>query len=115
LSPLAFLGQQPESTLAELFAADPARAEDFAHDLGGIRFDLSKTHLTREAIASLDPVIYHDALARLFAGEVVNSTERPSIRPSAVLVRPTRSRSPPSVTAGCARWWTRSKPARSAT
>ena len=74
-SPLAFLGDQPQSTLADLFAADPARAEDFAHDLGGIRFDFSKTHLTREAIAALDPEPYHDALARLFAGEVVNPTE----------------------------------------
>lgn len=72
---LAFLGQQPASTLAELFAADPARAETFAHDLGGIRFDLSKTHLTRELVAALDAAPYRQALAALFAGEVVNPTE----------------------------------------
>lgn len=74
-SKLAFLGEQPASTLAELFAADPARAEEFAHDLGGIRFDFSKTHLTLEAVAGLDTEDYYDALARLFAGEVVNPTE----------------------------------------
>jgi glucose-6-phosphate isomerase len=74
-SPLAFLGDSPESTLTDLFAADPARAENFTHDLGGIRFDFSKTHLTKEAIAALDADDYFDALARLFAGEVVNPTE----------------------------------------
>jgi glucose-6-phosphate isomerase len=74
-SSLAFLGDSPKSTLAELFATDPNRAEEFSHELGGIHFDLSKTHLTREAIAALDPGPYDDALARLFAGEVVNPTE----------------------------------------
>lgn len=74
-SSLAFLGAQPRATLRELFANDPERAQDFTHDLGGIRFDFSKTHLTREAIAALDSSSYHDALARLFAGEVVNPTE----------------------------------------
>nr|WP_314446442.1 glucose-6-phosphate isomerase [uncultured Sphingomonas sp.] len=74
-SPRAFPADCPSATLAELFAADPARAEDFAHDLGGIRFDLSKTHLTRDAIAGLKTDDYYDALARLFAGEVVNPTE----------------------------------------
>jgi glucose-6-phosphate isomerase len=73
--PLAFLANQPEYTLGELFTADPERAGDFAHDLGGIRFDFSKTHLTRQTIDALDPESYHDALARLFAGEVVNPTE----------------------------------------
>lgn len=72
---LAFLGESPQSTLADLFEADPNRAEDFAHDLGGIRFDLSKTHLTREAIDRFEGEDYYDALARLFAGEVVNPTE----------------------------------------
>ncbi len=74
-SKLAFLGDQPAATLTELFAADSARAEELAHDLGGIRFDFSKTHLTREAVAGLDTEDYYDALARLFAGEVVNPTE----------------------------------------
>lgn len=72
---LAFLGESPQSTLADLFEADPNRAEDFTHDLGGIRFDLSKTHLTREAIDRFEGEDYYDALARLFAGEVVNPTE----------------------------------------
>lgn len=74
-SSLAFLGAGPRSTLADLFAADPARAEEFSHDLGGIHFDFSKTHLTREAVAALETEDYYDALARLFAGEVVNPTE----------------------------------------
>jgi glucose-6-phosphate isomerase len=74
-SSLAFLGASPRSTLAELFAADPARAEEFTYDLGGIRFDFSKTHLTREVVAGLETDDYYDALARLFAGEVVNPTE----------------------------------------
>ena len=72
---LDFPGAGASATLADLFAADPERADSFSHDLGGIRFDLSKTHLTREAVAALDPGDYHDALARLFAGEVVNPTE----------------------------------------
>jgi glucose-6-phosphate isomerase len=71
----AFAGAAPSTTLAELFAADPSRAEDFAHELGGIRFDLSKTHLTPGAVEALDTEDYYDALARLFAGEVVNPTE----------------------------------------
>ena len=61
--------------LAALFAAHPNRADEFAFDLGGIRFDFAKTHLSPELIERLDAAPYRDALARLAAGEVVNPTE----------------------------------------
>ena len=67
-------GPAPE-TLLDLFARDPARAERFAFDFAGIRFDFSKTHLTTERLGALDSSAYAEALQRLVAGEVVNPTE----------------------------------------
>lgn len=61
--------------LARLFADDSSRADRFAFDLAGIRFDFSKTHLTDELLDELDPSAYREALARLAAGEVINPTE----------------------------------------
>ena len=40
----------PETKLEQLFADDPDRLGKFSIDIAGIHFDLSKTHLTREAV-----------------------------------------------------------------
>jgi glucose-6-phosphate isomerase len=73
-SPPFLDGFSPEP-LSRLFADDPARAETLAFDLAGIRFDFSKTHLTRAVIERLDAAPYAAALQALAAGEVVNPTE----------------------------------------
>lgn len=66
-------------TLAELFAADPARADRFSAELGGLVVDASKTHLTpsiHEALLELalqeDVPGWRD---RMFAGERINRSE----------------------------------------
>ena len=75
----AVLGAAEIQPLARLFADDPTRVERFAHELAGIRFDFSKTHLTPELLARLpeiaEQVGLDDALERLFTGEIVNPTE----------------------------------------
>ncbi|GGC02065.1 glucose-6-phosphate isomerase [Novosphingobium endophyticum] len=74
-------------TLAELFAADPARLDALAtrFELGdeeaasGARFDWSKTHLDAAHIALFEELAeatgFSGRRAALFAGEVVNPTE----------------------------------------
>ena len=73
--PTDFLDGFRPQPLSKLMAEEPGRLEALAFDLAGIRFDFSKTHLTSALLAALDPVPYADALARLFAGEIVNPTE----------------------------------------
>jgi glucose-6-phosphate isomerase len=70
----ALEGAKPDS-LASLFANDPGRVEHFAFDLAGIRFDFSKTHLTRDLVGRIDAGAYGAALNALASGEVVNPTE----------------------------------------
>lgn len=72
---LSALSSFSPSPLLSLFEKEPDRAKALAFDLAGIRFDFSKTHLTRDLIAGLDADTYGDALSRLVAGEVVNPTE----------------------------------------
>jgi len=77
----------PRPTLAELFAADPARVERLTGQIalgdsgigGGIRFDWSKTHLSPAHLAAFEELAvaagFAPARAALFAGDIVNSTE----------------------------------------
>jgi glucose-6-phosphate isomerase len=70
-------------TLAELFAADPARVDKLSGRIelaeGGIRFDWSKTHLTDALLAKYEALAeemeFSARRAALFAGQVVNVTE----------------------------------------
>jgi glucose-6-phosphate isomerase len=76
----------PRPTLAELFAADPARLVKLSSrieladgDQGGIRFDWSKTHLDDAHAAAFEKLAlamdFPARRAALFAGEKVNMTE----------------------------------------
>ncbi|GLR48399.1 glucose-6-phosphate isomerase [Sphingomonas astaxanthinifaciens] len=75
MTSLSFLADAPPAPLQKLFEEDPERATRFAHDLGGIRFDFSKTHLTADLLDRVDAAAYAAALERLVAGEVINPTE----------------------------------------
>lgn len=66
-------------SLTDLFAHDSDRLAQFAIEQSGIRFDFSKTHLTRETVTAFEGLakamqltVKRDAL---FAGSVVNTTE----------------------------------------
>jgi glucose-6-phosphate isomerase len=72
---LPFLDGFSPQPLARLFADDPARTNNLAFDLAGIRFDFSKTHLTRDLVERVDSSPFASALQALAAGEVVNPTE----------------------------------------
>ena len=73
----------PDASLADLFAADPARVDKLSTrlELGdtGVRFDWSKTHLTDDLLAGFEALAtasdFAAMRAKLFAGEVVNPTE----------------------------------------
>ncbi len=69
----------PRPTLAALFAAEPDRMRHLSHDLCGLHFDFSKTHLSAEALAALATLAAEQDLAAkrdaLFGGRIVNATE----------------------------------------
>lgn len=77
------LGALPQQTLAELFAADPARVAALSarFEIGetGALFDWSKTHLTAEMLGQFAALAeaseFDEMRRRLFAGEVVNPSE----------------------------------------
>lgn len=85
------LGLLPDPTLAELFARDPGRVEKLSGriELGedeegeegrGVLFDWSKTHLDDDLLDHFEALAEAADFAamrnKLFAGEVVNPTER---------------------------------------
>jgi glucose-6-phosphate isomerase len=71
-------------TLVELFEADPDRtarlSARFELGQGGVLFDWSKTHLTDDLLAGFEALAeaagFREARRRLFAGEVVNPSEK---------------------------------------
>jgi glucose-6-phosphate isomerase len=72
--------QSPKPTLSDLFAADaPARVAAFSHDLAGVYFDFSKTHLDAmqlQTFAIQAEAMDFDARRKaLFAGDIANPTE----------------------------------------
>ncbi|MGF1549543.1 MAG: glucose-6-phosphate isomerase [Sphingomonadaceae bacterium] len=73
------LSAAPRSGLAELFKREPDRLSRLSIDKAGIRFDFSKTHLTRELIDGFARLCEERDLAgareALFAGAPVNATE----------------------------------------
>ena len=66
-------------TITELFAADPEREQDFRHRQSGWDLDYSRIPIDRERFTALDALTRTSGLAeaveRLFAGEMVNSSE----------------------------------------
>jgi glucose-6-phosphate isomerase len=77
------LSTLPQQTLAELFAADPARVAALStrFEIGetGALFDWSKTHLTAQMLGEFAALAeaseFDEMRRRLFAGEVVNPSE----------------------------------------
>lgn len=82
------LAELEPATLADLFAADGARAQNFSARLeiggseaerGGILIDWSKTHLSDAALAAFEQLAeasgFAAARAALFSGGIVNATE----------------------------------------
>lgn len=85
LSPLrAEAARVLETPLRELVQADPARAGDFALDVGPIHASFARQHLDRGALEALFALAarcdFDARLEALFAGEQVNATEgRPAL------------------------------------
>jgi glucose-6-phosphate isomerase len=75
----AALERAPTETLRDLFAAEPDRLARLVVEESGIRFDFSKTHLSRGLIERFLALAEQAGLAgrrdAMFAGEVVNPTE----------------------------------------
>jgi glucose-6-phosphate isomerase len=73
------LANAPAESLRELFAADPDRLSRLVVEEGGIRFDFSKTHLSRALLDNFLALADQAGLAAsrdaMFAGEIVNPTE----------------------------------------
>ncbi len=69
----------PQTKLTTLFAEDPGRLGRFSIDVAGIHFDLSKTHLTADAVGAFEKLAKTMDLAgkreALFAGKHINTTE----------------------------------------
>ncbi len=73
------VGEAATAPLADLFAAETDRLDRLAIEEAGIRFDFSKTHLSRDLVAAFLRLAGETGLAArrdaLFAGEPVNATE----------------------------------------
>ena len=68
-----------EATLDELFKAEPDRLSRLSHEIAGLYFDWSKTHLDQAfidaAIQRADKIGFAAARDALFSGAVVNPSE----------------------------------------
>ena len=66
--------------MRDLFAADPGRAAAMTLEAAGLRLDYSKNRVTRETLGHLidlaETADLQGAIARMFAGEPINDTER---------------------------------------
>jgi glucose-6-phosphate isomerase len=69
----------PKQRLEQLFADDPERLSRLSLDVAGIHFDLSKTHLTPEAVTAFEALAKEADLTgkreAMFGGAHVNVTE----------------------------------------
>jgi glucose-6-phosphate isomerase len=74
--------------LAELFARDPARAENFSAAAPGLRLDYSRQRLTAETLGLLAQLAAERGFDQwrraLFAGEKINSSEGRAVRHTAL-------------------------------
>jgi glucose-6-phosphate isomerase len=75
----AHRGDTLSVTIADLFAEDPKRFDDFHIELDDVFFDFSKQRIGRETLALLVDLAraakVEERRAALFAGEIVNPTE----------------------------------------
>jgi glucose-6-phosphate isomerase len=75
----AALADAPIESLTSLFAAEPDRLQHLVVEESGIRFDFSKTHLSRGLVDSFLALADEAGLAArrdaMFAGDIVNPTE----------------------------------------
>ncbi len=73
------LENTPTESLRSLFAAEPDRLSRLVVEESGIRFDFSKTHLSKKLIDAFLSLAAETGLAArrdaMFAGELVNPTE----------------------------------------
>lgn len=78
--------QPPE--LKTIFTTDPDRLTKHVFELAGLRFDLSKTHLTDATVDAFvemtDSAGLADARAAMFDGEVINRSEGRSVEHTAL-------------------------------
>ncbi|MFM9976980.1 MAG: glucose-6-phosphate isomerase [Sphingomonadaceae bacterium] len=69
----------PRTPLRTLFESDPGRLAAFVVEQSGIRFDFSKTHLSREVVAAFVRLAAAQGLAGkrddLYAGRIINPSE----------------------------------------
>ncbi|MGI8705623.1 MAG: glucose-6-phosphate isomerase [Sphingomicrobium sp.] len=74
------IDEHPLTPLDELFAHVPDRLSRLAHDVSGIYFDWSKTHLDEALLGLFVRLADHSGFAAareaLFSGEIVNPTEQ---------------------------------------
>ena len=72
-----------KGSLRAMFAADPKRFATFSASLDDLLLDISKTSLTGEALALLQALAEATGVAKkrdaMFAGEIINSTERRAV------------------------------------
>ncbi len=72
-----------EQSLRELFSQDPARAETFSLQAGDWYLDYSKNRITTETLRLLlqlpEEVHLKEAIASMFAGKPINTTENRSV------------------------------------
>ncbi|QRN79878.1 MAG: glucose-6-phosphate isomerase [Nocardiopsis sp. BM-2018] len=75
----ALLARPAPATLAQLFSADPDRAERYTFDVADLHVDVSKTHLDDGTLTSLVDLARVAGVAErrdaMFAGERINTTE----------------------------------------
>ncbi|MEY4730500.1 MAG: Glucose-6-phosphate isomerase [Pseudomonadota bacterium] len=71
------------TTLRELFATDPKRAEHFSLKVGDIFLDYSKNKITQETMVMLLKLARDaslgDKIEKMFSGEKINSTEKRAV------------------------------------
>lgn len=79
----AHAGERERPSLLQLFAQDPERLSRLSLDVGGLHFDLSKTHVDARTLALFEDLARAAAFERwreaLFAGEIVNPTEKRAV------------------------------------
>ncbi len=84
-APLFEAAEEAKATsLNSLFAENPDRFEDFCLELGQLKFDFSKTHITKPVLASFEKLAASAELVdkrnQLLMGGIVNPTEhRPAL------------------------------------
>jgi glucose-6-phosphate isomerase len=68
------------TSLNSLFVENPTRFQEFCFELGQLKFDFSKTHITADVLAAFEKLAGNTALFekrdQLLSGGIVNSTER---------------------------------------